>query len=196
MRVELPRQTRLAATITHLTTMKVILKRLKLIDNLTTDLEISRTEFVEKLSAITDKGDIGLFSDTFDVFSSSKNELKGQVDFNGFKLKRRRKFFDNGMNMAVASGTIKEHNGHLTIESEINGVSIFFIVFYFFLVIFYSLFIFSIWNSNNNTEFFALPFLLLHGTLMFSIPYFTAKRSVKRLKYELEREFFYLTKQK
>ena len=71
--------------------MKDILKRLKIIDNLTTDLELSRAEFVEKLSAITDKGDIGLFSDTFDAFSSSKNELKGRVDFNGFKLKRRRR---------------------------------------------------------------------------------------------------------
>ena len=176
--------------------MKDILRKLKLIDNLTTDLEISRTEFVEKLSAITDRGDTGMFSDTFDVFSSSKNELKGQVNFEGFKLKRRRRFFDTNLNMAVASGTINEHNGHLTIESEINGFNNFFIVFYIFLIVFYSFFIFGFGSSDNNMEFFAIPFLILHGTLMFSIPYFMMRRSVKRLKYELEREFFYLTKQK
>lgn len=175
--------------------MKVLLRKLKLIDNLTTELEISRTEFVEKLSAITDKGDTGMFSDTFDVFSNSKNELKGEVNYNGFKIKRRRRVFDSTLNVAVASGTINEHNGHLTIESEINGFNNFVIFFYVFIFVFYSIFIFGT-SSNNNPGFFETQFILLHATLMISIPYFLMRRSVKRLKYELEREFFYLTKKK
>lgn len=176
--------------------MEDFLKKLKLIDYLTTNLQISKTEFVQRLSLITDEGNTGIFSNTFDAFSSSKNEFKGQVNHNGFTLKRRTRFFDTNMNMAVANGTLTENNGKLTVETEINGFNNFFIIFYVFLIIFYSLFIFSFSSSDNNVEFFAIPFLLLHGTLMFSMPYFMMRRSVKRLKYELEREFFYLTKNK
>jgi hypothetical protein len=174
--------------------MKEILKRLKLIDYLTTTLRASKYDFVNRLSNITDIGSSGMFSDTFDVFSSSKNEFKGQVDLNGFKLKRRRRFFDTSMTFAIAKGTFNENNGQLTIETEINGFHNFIIVFYVFLIIFYSILIFGILREDNKESFVGIPFLLLHGTFMFAIPYFIMRRSVKRLKYELEREFFYLTK--
>ncbi|MDB5209122.1 MAG: uncharacterized protein JWR72_4197 [Flavisolibacter sp.] len=174
--------------------MKEFLRRLKLIDYLTTTLPISKPNFVNRLQEITDIGRIGMFSDTFDVFSSSKNEFKGHVDLNGFKLKRRRRFFDTNMNFAIASGTFTEANGQLTVETEVNGFKSFFILFYVFLIIFYSIFIFGFWGSSNKESFIAIPFILLHGTFMFALPYFMMRRSVKRLKYELEREFFYLTK--
>jgi hypothetical protein len=162
---------------------------------LTTELQINRNEFVNKLNTVVDKGSTGFLSDTFDVFSSSKNELKGQIDYYGFKIKRRRRFFDMNMNLAVAKGTFDEHNGVLKIETEINGFSGFFIPFYIILIIVYSLIIFATANSTNNSNgFFIFPFLILHATFMFGIPYFIMRRSVKGLKYELEREFFYLTK--
>lgn len=81
--------------------MEDILRKLKLIDYLTTDLQLNRTEFIERLSAITDEGTTGMFVDMFDVFSSSKNELKGQVNYDGFTLKRRRRFFDTNMNVVA-----------------------------------------------------------------------------------------------
>jgi hypothetical protein len=174
--------------------MKALLRKLQLIDYLTTNLRMDKTNFVQRLSSITDEGSTGMFSDTFDAFSSSKNEFKGQVNYDGFKLKRRRRFFDTNINTAVANGTLSENNGQLIVETEINGFNNFFIAFYIFLIIFYSIFVFGVTSSADNIEFFAIPFFLLHGTLMFSIPYFMMRRSVKRLKYELEREFFYLTK--
>lgn len=178
--------------------MREFLKRLKLIDSMTTTLQTSKVEFVNRLNEITDEGSTGMMSDTFDVFSSSKNEFKGQVSFDSFKIKRRRRFFDTNMNFAVANGTFEENNGQLTIDTEINGFNNFFIVFYVFLIIFYSIFIFGFASSDKNGsgEFVAIPFILLHGTFMFGLPYFMMRRSVKRLKYELEREFFYLTKNK
>jgi hypothetical protein len=172
--------------------MKNTLKKLKLIDHLTMELNISRNEFVNKLKKVVDKGDIGFFSDIFDGFSSSNNELKGQVDYNGFKIKRRKRFFDTNMNFAFADGIFNEQNGTLKIETEINGFSGFFIPFYIILIIFYSIFILAIGNSGNNERYFAIPFLIFHATLMFGIPYFMMRRSVKRLKYELEREFYYI----
>lgn len=174
--------------------MKEFLKRFRLIDSMTTTLQISKVEFVNRLNEITDQGSTGIFSDSFDIFSSSNNELKGQVNFDNFKIKRRRRFFDTNMNLAVANGTFIENNGKLTIETELNGFNNFFILFYVLLILFYSFFIFSFIGSDNNGEFIAIPFILLHGTFMFGLPYFMMRRSVQRLKYELEREFFYLTK--
>ena len=174
--------------------MNEFLRRLKLLDSLTTTLPISKHEFVDRLSKITDNGTTGMFSDPFEAFSTSKNELKGEVDYDGFKLKRRRRFFDTNMNLAVATGSFKENNGQLIIETEISGFNNFFLVFYFFLLIFYSVFMFGFLRDGRNTDLIAIPFLLLHATFMFAIPYFMMRRSVKRLKYELDREFFYLTK--
>lgn len=174
--------------------MKELLKRLKLVDYLYTTLPINKTDFINRLQQITDIGNTGMFSDTFDVFSSSKNEFKGQVDLNGFKLKRRRRLFDTNMNFAVASGTFAENKGQLIIEAEVNGFKHFFIFFYIFLIIIYSVFIFGFLGTKNKENFVAIPFILVHATFMFVLPYFMMRRSVARLKYELEREFFYLTK--
>ena len=176
--------------------MKEFLKRIKLIDSMTTTLQTSKVEFVNRLKEIIDEGNTGMMSDTFDVFLSSKNEFKGQINFNSFKVQRRRRVFDTNMNFAVANGTFTENNGQLTIETEINSFNNFFIIFYAFLIIFYSIFFLDFLDSDNNGEFIAIPFILLHGTFMFGLPYFMMRRSVKRLKYELEREFFYLTKSK
>jgi hypothetical protein len=176
--------------------MREFLKRLKLIDGMKTTLQTSKVEFVSRLYEITDEGSTGMMSDTFDVFSSSKNEFKGQINFDSFRIKRRRRFFDTNMNFAVANGTFTENNGQLTIDTEINGFNNFFIVFYVFLIVFYAIFIFGLIGNSSTEGFEAIPFVLLHGTFMFGIPYFMMRRSVNRLKYELEREFFYLTKSK
>jgi len=69
--------------------MKKFLKRLKIIESMTTTLQASKVEFVNRLNEITDKGSTGIMSDTFDVFSKSKNNYIGQVNFKKFKIKRR-----------------------------------------------------------------------------------------------------------
>jgi hypothetical protein len=174
--------------------MKEFLKKIKLIDYLRTELQISRNEFVDKLNSIVDEGGTGFFSGPFDTFSSSKNEFKGRISYDGFKIKRRRRFIDTNINLATANGVFSEQNGKLVIETEINGFSGFIIPFYIFLIIFYSIFFFSIGFEKNNSGIVVLPFIMLHAAFMFGIPYFMMRRSVKRLKYELEREFYYLTK--
>ncbi len=174
--------------------MKEFLRKIKLIDDLTTNLEIRKEDFVDKLSAITDQRSTGVFAEPFDAFSSSQNEYKGQVTFDQFKIKKRRRFFDNNFNMAIASGVFKENNGQLIIETEINGFNNFMIFFYVILIVIYSVLITVIIGTFKETDFIALPIILIQGAFMFLIPYFAMKRSIKRLKYDLEREFFYLTK--
>ncbi len=164
---------------------------------MTTNIDIQKSQFVSKFSQIVDEGSTGFFFDTFDIFTSSENEYKGQVGIEGFKIKRRRKLFDMGMNLAVARGTYRQDNEKLIIETEINGFSGIMIPFYVFAIIFYSIFIAGFLMSDNfdgNGAGFALPFIFIHAALMFGIPYFVMRRSAKRMKYELEREFYYMTK--
>ena len=85
--------------------MKEFLKKIKLIDHFTTEVPLERSQFVSRFEKQVDYGDLDMFSDMFEVFSSSKNEYKGHVNNEGFKIKRRRKLFD--MNSAVASGEFR-----------------------------------------------------------------------------------------
>jgi hypothetical protein len=174
--------------------MKDFLIKLKLIDYLTIHLSISKAKFIERLLLITDQRDTVFFSGLSNAFSSSKNEFKGEIKNDEFKLKRRTRLFDTSMNAAVANGKLHETEGQLTIEAEIKSFNNLYVIYYVFLVIFYSIFIIVFMFSNSDMLLIIIPFILLHGAMMSLVPYFFMRRSVKKLKYELEREFFYLTK--
>lgn len=177
--------------------MKQFLERIGLVDYLTTELEMTKNDFVSRLSKHVDKGSTSAFADSFDVFSSSKNEYKGYVGYDDFKIKRRRKFFDSASSLAVAQGTYRQMNDKLVIQTKINGFSKMFIPLFILFAIFYVGIIIAILVSGNSDEsppFFMVPFILLHGVFMLLIPYFVMKRGVKRLKHELEREFYFMTK--
>ena len=180
--------------LTHIK-VKELLMKIKLIEHLTTDVEIQKTEFVSKFRDSVDEGSTGVFLDAFDIFSSSKNEYKGYVGNENFKIKRKRKLFDMNMSTAVASGIYHQNNEKLIIETEINGFNEMMILFYLLAIVFYSIFIITFLTVDNiqgNVP--GLTFILIHGAFLFGISYFIMRRSVNRMKHELEREFFYLTK--
>ena len=54
-------------------------------------------------------------------------------------------------------------------------------------------FIFMADNSKIEIG-FVFPFLVVHAAFMFGVPYFMMRRSTNRMKYQLEREFYYMTK--
>jgi hypothetical protein len=174
--------------------MKETLKKLKLIESFTTELNISRSEFIERLRAITDKGDTNIFADMRDALSFCNNEFKGQIHYAGFELKMRKEMFEPNLNMAVATGTIHERDGHVWVETEIDGFHDFFIVYYVGLTAFCIIFIISMMNSDSAIGLAPSLFLLFIALLMFAIPYFLIRYDVKRLKDELERAFFYWRK--
>lgn len=171
--------------------MKEYLIKLKLIDFLTIVLDMNQKDFADKLSAITDRSDTGIFSESFGAFSSNNNEFIGQINSTDFKIKRRNRFLETNQNIAVASGTFSENNGQLIIETEINGLNGFLIFFSCVMVLLFSVPLFFIIQKGDYS---ALPPLLVIATIAFSSLYLVMKYSVKRLKYELEREFFFLTK--
>ena len=177
--------------------MKEFLKKIKLIDHLTTELEIQKNEFVSILKRHVDEERKGMFAHTFEAFHSSENDYRGQVSNDGFQIRKRVKLFSSPPNMAVAKGTFRQKDAMLIIETEVNGFSKLFIPIYIYALVFYSFFIISdLMRSTTNSEgeLLNLTFLVLHALLFFLIPYFLMRRSTKIMKHELEREFFFLSK--
>ncbi len=70
------------------------------------------------------------------------------------------------------------------------------IPFYLFAIFFYLLIIVVLITSSSleGDAKFAIPFIVLHGAFMLGLPYFLMRKSVSKMKYELEREFYFLTK--
>jgi hypothetical protein len=169
--------------------------KLGLKDEFTTVLKVNQNDFATAFAYNIDIGDTGLFSGIFDVFSSSKNEYRGQINYESFKVKRKRRLFDMNESFAIASGNLYQKGEELVITTQIDGQNKLFIPLFIFAVFFYGIFftVFLI-TSHLNSAFFFLPFLIFHAGLMFGIPIFLINRSVKRLRYELERDFFFWTK--
>lgn len=173
---------------------KELFIKYKVIDYMTTTFSISKDEFVNSLEKVVEEGSIDMFSDLSDALSSDKREFRGEVNPHGFKIKRKKKFFDTSANMAIAYGEFIEREGQLIIETEIRG----FLNFFKFLIpvfLAFYFFIFFLIITSKDTPLFVVAFLCFHMTIMFLIPFFISRRSVKKLKYELEREFYFLTKE-
>jgi hypothetical protein len=178
----------------HEAIMKNYLRQFGLIDTLRIELPISKAEFVGIL-----KKNIDTHTNFFEAFSSSKNIYKGSVNASGFELKRRKRPFDTKYHAATAKGSFTQLGDTLRIDIEINGFSTAMMVFYLLGLLIYSFFIVFILFVNNSPGVdeipgFILPFILLHAALMFTIPYFVLKRGVKRMKHNLEREIYFMTK--
>jgi hypothetical protein len=173
--------------------MKDFLRKIRLIDNFKIELEINKNEFFNILKNNIDEKR----SDFFDAFSSSKNDYKGTVTQDSFDIKRRWRFFDVNLNFAKAKGTIEQKGSNLIIMTEINAFQGQMMIFFISLIVFYLIFIIAISTADNvggNVPGFAYPFILIHALFMFGIPYFIMRRSVSRMKYELERDFYYMIK--
>ncbi|WP_341227117.1 hypothetical protein [uncultured Arcticibacterium sp.] len=177
--------------------MREFLKKIKLLDYLDTELEIGKKDFVIRLSRIVDIGRIDIISDSFDVFISSKNKYKGEVSSDGFRIKRRKRLFEMNNGLAVATGSFTQYESKLMVHTEINGFHKIMILFLGVVFLFYALFFIDFFVSGdirNDFQGYILPLMFIHAVFMLGVPYFLIRRSVMKLKHELEREFFYLTK--
>lgn len=174
--------------------MENLLRRLGLIVDHQMELPVEKGEFASILRQNVDAGG-GLF----EVFSSSKNIFKGYVDLRGFELKKRRKLFTRRHNLTKATGTFSQLGDKLRIDTKFNAFHWSMSLYYFFVIVFYaiflSVFLFTDSFPREDMPPFLPIFLLLHAAIMFAIPYFLMKSSIKQMQHELEREFFYLLQQ-
>lgn len=176
--------------------MEDFLTRLKLKHTIAIDLPIAKSEFVERFKKVVDHGTLDPFSEIFDVFSRSKNIYKGSVNLDGFRIKRKRKFFDMHMNLAIAEGRFDSKNDSVKIVGIINGFRGMMVPFYIFIIAIYLLMLSIIFftESWNDFPFEMIPFIFLHAAFMLGLPYVMMRGSAKNLKHDLEREFYYLTR--
>ena len=172
--------------------MNKLLTRLNLLKTTIIELSIEKYNFISIVKSNIDEKELGLFSDMTDVFYSSEAEYKGHIDSYGFKLKKKRKFFDYNMNLAIAKGHFNQQGDTLKINVEINGLSNQMVPFFVLIPIFYLFFIATTLLADDAASIVMIPFLLLHGLFMLGIPYFMMRRSIKRMKYELERDFYFM----
>lgn len=178
--------------------MKDFLIKIKLIDYMTIELDTDKTTFVSKLTKYVDKSDINWFSDSFDAFSSSKNDYKGQVTLNGFVIKKRKRMFDRNLWLAIARGSFRQNGDKLLIDIELNGVLKTIIVVLAMMIFFYIGFI-AVFITSDNSDFHFpaagfIVFIVVHAAMMIGIPYWGMRSSIARLKSELERDLFYYSK--
>jgi len=173
--------------------MKRFLKRIKLIQHLTTELNVQKNAFIVAFRQHVDEGNTSSWS-SLDFLTSSKNVYKGQVGFDGFKIKRRAQLFDANTNFAVAKGTYRQIGQNLVINTEIYGVSRWMIFYYIIILLFYSVFIVLIFYVEDSDFKFTLPIILVHASFMFGLSYFLMRKSISRMKHDLERELYYVTK--
>jgi hypothetical protein len=173
--------------------MSNILRKLKVIEDITIELPISKSDFINKFRANVEYSNLSFSPfEGFEAFTSSKFEYKGNCNEQGFEIKKRRKLFDTNYSFARAKGTFKESFDKLIITTEINA---FRKKMYFFLgfILLFDFFIIStaVFAKSNELALFLVPFILIHASLMIGIPYFIMRRSVKRMNFDLERDFHY-----
>lgn len=173
--------------------MKKFFEKIKIIDHLKVELNIDRYKFINNLRSVVEYGGLDYFSSISELFSSDKKEYRGKIDNNGFQIKRKKRFFDISYHHAIATGRISEFEGKIIVKVEINGFNYKFIPFLIILLLFYSFFFYNIFFIEDSPPLIVILFIIIHAMLMFSIPYYMTKRSVKRLKYDLERELIFIS---
>lgn len=176
--------------------MKEFLKRIKLIDHVRFELRISRADFANTLQAnIEEPG-----SDFADLFSRTKKIFKGKVSHDSFELKRIRKLFGaKAMWAAKVQGKFTSSGDKLVVDIEINGVTPLMIPYAIFTVIVYVGSLAAVFLSEGMSDTLKasfVPFLLFHAALMFGLPYFTIRRSLASVKYDIERDIHFMMKDK
>jgi hypothetical protein len=174
--------------------MNKLLTKLKLVDYHEFTLPVDKNHLVNKLKANVDRGSTSNFLSGLEMFSSSKNEYKGEVLADSFHLRKRPKMFDmNSMTSAKAKGILNEVANGTQVNLEINGFTGQFKPFLILVPIIYIIFIIAFLSSDTFPA-FGLVFILVHGVFMLGMPYMFMRRSISRLKYDIERDMYYMVR--
>lgn len=177
--------------------MENLLRKIKLIDSFSMTLHTTKSEFTSALRSNVDEADIdSVFSGAFEAFTSSDNRFKGTVSNSGFKIRKRRRFFERNYGKAIATGNMREQGDSLVINTVINAWNNYMIFFFgaiaMFYLIFMGVFLSQIFSFEDKISLIAPIFILIHAVLMFGIPYFIMRKGVRHMKQDIEREFHFI----
>jgi len=173
--------------------MKNLLERIKFIRNSKLQIGVSKKEFHDKFSTIVDEGEISIFFEAFEIFSSSKNKYIGQVKYGDFKIKKRRRFFDFNIFKSVAKGTFSEEEDSLIVNFETNAFRGHFVMMWIIPIVFSAFLIFLISVGQVEGEVYKAEMLtMLSLNLLFVISFLVGmgRYSSKCFKEEIENQIF------
>lgn len=165
--------------------MNSFLKNIGLHDNLNFELNINRTELIEKLWKITYKTNTSFISLERDSAIPTRFEYRGMIDNYGFKLKKRTRLFDINLNNPVFHGNISDQNDRTFVSIEIVP-SVFQIFNSVIILCFFLIAVFTILKTTEKD-----PYFLAFTTTITVMQYFTLKRGITKGKYDFERELIY-----
>lgn len=173
--------------------MDKFLKKIKLIETFSISLDVSKNKFISELSKVTEKNELSFFTDLydmFDIFFSRNKKYKGVITTSGFKIRQKIKVANN--TYPSAQGKFIEKNNKLVFETTITGLNNFFYFFYSIgILIFIRILFDSDFLEKNQPE---IIFISLFIIIILISPYFVIREKIKKMKSELQREFFNLTK--
>ena len=171
--------------------MEDLLHRFGLIDELQLSFEMEKQEFIELLEEEVEEKKLGPFSDFGDLMGGSKKAFKGELSRNGFKIRKRRKFFEPHTNTATAIGKYSQMGRNLQVDILIQGLrpEMKFVLGLFSLGLAVGLFF--LFRLSELNPIVGLV-LVIQFFLVFLIMGFVARLGVKTMKKELEREIVYL----
>lgn len=178
--------------------MEERLRKLKVIDDVEITLPMMKSDFINKLKNSTEEGSTSSFFPLFEAFSGGDKLFKGSINGDNFKVRKHIRLYDKSRGGAIAKGKVTQDGDNIKISATINGFRKAMIFYYVFITLLYLFvlgsFIFSIEFEGIQIPIFVLPLVLIHALLMYMIPLYVMRKSVKNFKHDLEKDFFYFTK--
>jgi hypothetical protein len=174
--------------------MNDFLLKIGLIDKLTLELDITREEFIKRFQQNVDADQFELF----EILSRSKNQYKGTITLNNFQMEKRRSFTTSNFSRGTATANFFHQNDKLVVEASITSVRRLYVVFFlFFMTIIYATSLFTVivsvvQDEPSSIKFWVIPFILIHAAFIFGIPYLILKSTVRKMKYDLERDLYFM----
>lgn len=102
--------------------MKDFLKKIKLIDHVIFELNCTKSDFIKKFNQNVEYSNLNFTPfESFEAFSSSRFEYKGNINSQRFQIRKKRKLFDGQQTFATATGSFVENIDQLIIKAEINS---------------------------------------------------------------------------
>lgn len=172
--------------------MKKILRKLKLIQEYSFEMNAQLSVLVDKLNSNIDDFDFNIVNLLFEPYNSGHHRFKGKADVQGFEIKHRREFFNYNISFPIVKGRFIEKNNVLVIETEINGLRRGLVLFsgILFLAIFIAILVIVI-SAKFDVLIFVPIFVPLFLVLIL-FPYMMIRISISRMKREIEREFYFI----
>ncbi|OON70878.1 hypothetical protein [Hymenobacter sp. CRA2] len=168
----------------------ILLRRLKIVQDTTLHLPIEKELFVARLAAVTEQGYSSPLFSAVHALRSSGKEFTGDVGPDYFTIRRKASFSNPGLSAVTIRGTLLPADTGCAVELELDGFHLLYRMAYSLLALLYLFMLIYAVTSQP----MLLAALLLHIAIIGVMPYISMRRSVSKMKHNIERELFFLTK--